>query len=89
MPLLEVSAHHYALDNLTAARHTHALRRLNETVLYLDARQSGLGGASCGPGTLPQYLIQPEETRFAVRLKPVAFEMGPLDALSKERLKGV
>ncbi|MBM3190261.1 MAG: DUF4981 domain-containing protein, partial [Chloroflexi bacterium] len=67
MPPLEVSAHHYSLDNLTAARHTHELRRLNETVLYLDARQSGLGGASCGPGTLPQYLIQPEETRFTVR----------------------
>ena len=26
--------------------------------------------ASCGPGTLPQYLVQPDVYTFAVRLRP-------------------
>ena len=83
-PLLEVSAHHYTTEDLTVAQHTHELRRRPEITLNLDARQSGLGGASCGPGTLPQYLIQPEETCFGVWLRPVAFEMGALPALAKQ-----
>ena len=41
-------------------------------ILHLDIRQCGLGGASCGPGTLPQYLVQPGTYEFAVRLRPFA-----------------
>ncbi|MCJ7736294.1 MAG: DUF4981 domain-containing protein, partial [Anaerolineae bacterium] len=68
--LLEVSAHHYSTKDLADADHTYELERRPEITLNLDHRQSGLGGASCGPGTLPQYLIQPEPVRFAVRLRP-------------------
>jgi beta-galactosidase/beta-glucuronidase len=74
MPLLNVSAHHYALENLTRARHTYELAPRNETFLYLDHAQAGLGSQSCGPGPLPQYLIEPRETTFAVRLQPVPGE---------------
>jgi beta-galactosidase/beta-glucuronidase len=80
---LEVSAHHYTAEDFTAARHTHELKRREEIILNLDARQSGLGGASCGPGRLPQYLVLPEETRFVIRLVPLLPDgPGPV-ALSK------
>ena len=72
MPVLEVSAHYYTTEDLTEAKHTYELVRRQEITLNLDYRQSGLGGASCGPGTLPQYLIQPEETRFSLRLRPLS-----------------
>jgi len=82
MPLLEVSAHHYTTQDLAQARHWHELPRRREITLNLDHRQMGLGNASCGPGTLPQYLIQPEEMRFSVRLRPLRPGDAPM-ALSK------
>jgi len=68
--LLEVSVHHYAPEDLTAARHPYQLVRRPEVVLHLDYGQSGLGSASCGPGRLEKYRLQPEEFRYSVRLRP-------------------
>jgi beta-galactosidase/beta-glucuronidase len=72
MPLLNVSAHHYAPEDFTRATHRHLLKRRNETILHLDYRTGGLGSNSCGPLPLPQYLVQPEPMIFSVRLRPVA-----------------
>ncbi len=30
-----------------------------ETIVHLDAAHRGLGTASCGPDTLPEYLVGP------------------------------
>jgi beta-galactosidase len=87
MPLLELSAHHYTAQDLTLARHTYALKRRDDITLNLDYRQSGLGGESCGPRTLPEYLIQPAETRFSVRLRPFAAGEQSAMALSKQELE--
>ncbi len=73
-PLIDVSVHHYTPEDLTAARHTTDLVPRPETVLHLDCAQGGLGSQSCGPGPLPQYLLQPAETRFRVRLTPFSEE---------------
>jgi beta-galactosidase len=70
MPHLEVSASHFTAGDLYKALHTNELVRRPETVLNLDLKQCGLGGASCGPGTLPQYLVLPGEYTFSVRLRP-------------------
>jgi beta-galactosidase len=69
--LLEVSAHHFTPEDLTVARHPHELVRREEIILHLDYGQSGLGSASCGPGRLEKYCLQPEEVRYRVRLQPV------------------
>ena len=53
----------------TAARRPLS-RRLPETILNIDLLQSGLGGESCGPATLPQYLVPAVERTFRVRLRP-------------------
>ena len=68
--LLEVSAHHFTPEDLTAANHPHELVRRPEVVLHLDYGQSGLGSASCGPGRLEKYRLKPEEIRYTVRLRP-------------------
>jgi beta-galactosidase/beta-glucuronidase len=70
-PLLIVTAHHYSPENLSAARHTFDLTRENRTYLYLDYRHCGLGSASCGPGPLAKYLIEPKPMRFRLRLRPI------------------
>ncbi|MBC7238793.1 MAG: beta-galactosidase subunit alpha, partial [Chloroflexi bacterium] len=82
MPLLNVTAHHYTTEALTAARHWHELERSEEITLNLDAAQSGLGTASCGPATLPQYLLPAAERTFSVRLRPLGPGEAP-EVLSK------
>ncbi|MEM1543809.1 MAG: glycoside hydrolase family 2 TIM barrel-domain containing protein [Candidatus Bathyarchaeia archaeon] len=86
MPLIEFSAHHYTAEDFERAKHTHELRRREDITLNLDYMQSGLGGGSCGPDTLPQYLVKPETVRFMVRLRPIGPGESPMD-LSKQRIK--
>lgn len=85
-PLLNVSVHHYTAQDLTAAQHTYDLTPRPETILHLDYAQSGLGSQSCGPGPQPQYLLQPSEVRFAVRLTPFSAEAVSPGTLSRRGL---
>ena len=86
---LEVSVSHFTAADLHQAQHTNALVRRNEVAVNLDYMQSGLGGASCGPGTLPHYLLQPGDFTFSVRLRPfVTGEVDPVH-LSREQLETV
>ncbi len=89
MPLLDVNAQHYTPEDLTLAQHTYELRPRKEVVLNLDYRQTGLGNNSCGPGTLPQYRLWPEEVRWSVRLRPFSGGLAEALSLSKERLEQV
>ncbi len=82
---LEVSASHLTAQDLYRAFHTCDLTRRDDITLNLDLRQCGLGGASCGPGTLPQYLILPGTFCFGVRLCPVMADQDPV-RLGRERL---
>jgi beta-galactosidase/beta-glucuronidase len=84
MPLLEVSAHFFTTDDLTKAKHTFELKRREDIILNLDYKQSGLGGASCGPDTLPKYLIKPEPFHFSVRIRPLSAKDSSAVMLSKE-----
>lgn len=67
---LEASVSHYTAHDLYQAHHTNELIRRDEVILNLDYRQCGLGGASCGPGVLPPYLLPPGRYQFTVRLQP-------------------
>ncbi len=85
-PLLEVSAHHYTTENLTAAEHTNELEWQPEVTLNLDYGQSGLGGASCGPGTRREYLLPLAPTGFVVRLRPLGAGDAP-EVLARQVLQ--
>jgi hypothetical protein len=67
----DVSVLHYTAEDLTTARHTFDLVRRPETILNLDYAQCGLGSQSCGPGPLPEYLLQPSEFEFTITLRPL------------------
>ncbi len=85
MPLIEFSAHHYTVEDLEKAKHTFELKRREDIILNLDYMQSGLGGGSCGPDTLPQYLVKSEPVKFKIRLRPVSPDE-PLIELSRQRI---
>jgi beta-galactosidase len=71
-PLMEASASHFSADDLYRAMHTNELTRRLEVILNLDAAQCGLGGNSCGPATLEQYLVQPGEFKMRLLFRPFA-----------------
>jgi hypothetical protein len=74
LPLLNVSVHHFTAQDLTKAQHTYELKRREEITFNLDYAQEGLGNGSCGPGVLPQYLLQPQPYRYQLRLRPAPEE---------------
>ena len=85
MPLMEFSVHHYTIEDFEKAKHTYELKRRDDVMLNIDYKQSGLGGGSCGPDTLPQYLVKPEHIHFAVRLRPIS-PGESVDELSKQTI---
>ncbi len=66
---LEFTVSPYTEDQLTAATHTANLPENEAYYLSLDWRQAGLGGASCGPGTLPQYKVSPSTVSFGIQIQ--------------------
>ncbi|HTY86538.1 MAG TPA: glycoside hydrolase family 2 TIM barrel-domain containing protein [Candidatus Acidoferrum sp.] len=58
---IAMSAIHFTAADLAAARHNYELRPRPEVVLSLDAKQSGLGNSSCGPGVLERYAVLPAQ----------------------------
>ncbi len=63
---LFVQALHYGWEDLAYSRHVNGQRRMRsplvpreEIYLNLDVRQTGLGGASCGPSTMGKYRFNP------------------------------
>ena len=62
-----MQALHYGWEDLEFARHVNGQRRYRaplvpreEIVLNIDVRQTGLGGASCGPWPMDKYRFDPK-----------------------------
>jgi beta-galactosidase len=53
----QVSVLHVTAADLDAATHDVEVRQRPETFVTIDAVHRGVGTASCGPDTLPQYLV--------------------------------
>jgi len=69
--LMEFSAHRCTPHDLAAAKHPHEIKWRGEVFAHLDYKQRGLGGASCGPDTLPHYDFWPEPFYFEIVLRPL------------------
>ncbi|MFN8022601.1 MAG: glycoside hydrolase family 2 TIM barrel-domain containing protein [Acidimicrobiales bacterium] len=65
---LHVSATHLTVHDLYEARTETELRPRPELVVHVDVAHRGVGTASCGPDTLPQYRLTPGVYEFAYRL---------------------
>jgi beta-galactosidase len=67
----QVSASRFRAEDLAAATHHGELVPRPAAVVHLDAAHRGLGTASCGPDTLPEYLVGPGTYRWAWLLEHV------------------
>jgi beta-galactosidase len=65
----QVSATHYRAIDLATATHDVELVARPETIVHLDTAHRGLGTASCGPDTLPRYLVGPALYRWSWTLR--------------------
>jgi beta-galactosidase len=54
---MQVSANPFRAEQLADATHDVELEPTGNTIVHIDAAHRGLGTASCGPDTLPQYLV--------------------------------
>ncbi len=70
-PTIGFTASHFTPADLYAARHTSDLEPRAEVILSLDHAQRGLGTASCGPDTRPQYQLNERVYRFSYVLRLV------------------
>jgi beta-galactosidase len=61
----QVSVSHLRAADLAAATHDVDVVPVAETIVHVDAAHRGLGTASCGPDTLPQYRLRPGTYRWA------------------------
>lgn len=76
--LLEASAHFYAVEDFAKARHPYELKERDYITFNVDYRQTGLGGGSCGPMTLPKYQVKPERVSFTICIHPLTQEDNPI-----------
>ena len=65
----QVSVTRFRAEDLAAAAHHGELVPRPGVVVHLDAAHRGLGTASCGPDTLPPYLVGPGTYRWAWSLR--------------------
>ncbi len=69
-PAFDFTASHYTQEELTQKKHSYELQPVQETVLCIDYRQSGIGSASCGPRLPEKYQLLEEQFTFTVELLP-------------------
>ncbi|NUR84791.1 MAG: DUF4981 domain-containing protein [Nonomuraea sp.] len=68
--LFGLTARRWTTAQLHAARHRPDLVPGERVHLHLDLAQQGIGTASCGPGTLPQYELRAQEATLSLRFEP-------------------
>jgi beta-galactosidase len=81
-PHFELTARPWTTEALAAARHPTDLVADDEWLwVNADLAQQGLGSASCGPGVLPAYRLEPAVAVFGLRLRalgtPEGFSVAP------------
>ena len=62
---------HFTARQLTATAHDYELKPLDETVVHIDYRHSGIGSNSCGPELDKKWRLDDRDFRFSFRLLPV------------------
>ncbi|WP_430972792.1 glycoside hydrolase family 2 TIM barrel-domain containing protein [Sunxiuqinia rutila] len=68
--LFQFSVRPYADEVIEKAKHINELYRTGKVTIHLDAEQTGVGTATCGPGVLPQYEVEVKDYSFKFTVQP-------------------
>ena len=80
---MSFTALHYTQNELASKKHPCDLMANDNVVLSIDQAQLGLGGDSCGPPPLNQYMLPPEPTVFSYSLRPYNSKKGRLADMAR------
>jgi beta-galactosidase len=69
-PTLETTALHFSENDLDKKSFTQIVKR-NEVFFSVDYQQDGLGGASCGPGVRPDYILPLKNLSYMYKISLV------------------
>jgi len=83
---MEFTALNYTEKQLDEAEHLNDLHESDKVYLSLDYQQRGLGNASCGPGVLSQYILEPKAVNFAFSIRPLQ-KINDVDKVAKGKIK--
>jgi beta-galactosidase len=67
-PTFDLTVRPWTSEQLDQAEHPTDLAAGDRLWVNLDLAQQGIGSASCGPGVLPAYRLDPAPATYAVRL---------------------
>jgi beta-galactosidase len=70
-PTFDLTVRRWTSEALDAARHPTDLVACDRIWVNLDHAQNGLGSASCGPGVLPPYRLEPSAVTFSLAFQSV------------------
>ena len=62
---------HFTAEQLTETGHDYELVPMEDTVVYLDYRHTGIGSNSCGPKLEPQWRFEEKHFAYSIRILPV------------------
>lgn len=60
----QMSVYPYCDTNIEKSRHINELKKTDLMTVHIDAEQTGVGTATCGPGVLKKYLVPLEPIQF-------------------------
>jgi len=66
-----LNASHYTSQDLDKAKHSHELVKRDETIVYIDYKNNGIGSNSCGPALRKMYRFDEKEFTFDVAFAPI------------------
>jgi beta-galactosidase len=69
--VVNFTARRWRTQDLDDARHASELVPLDRIWLNLDLAQQGIGSASCGPETLPEYALHPSAAVLSLTLRAI------------------
>ncbi len=64
------NASHYSSHDLEQAKHSFELNKLEETIINIDYKASGVGSNSCGPRLRKEYRMDDRKFKFEFTIKP-------------------
>ncbi len=90
IPLFDVTAWPYTLDDLEKARHTYELPTRDTYTISVDYLQMGLGGDNCwGALPYPAYRLPAQPYQHAFRLSFYTPELGEMAQATRRMLSGM
>jgi len=82
-PAFGLNVGHHTVANIEAAAHAHELSPIDDVVIHIDGRHSGLGNASCGPGVLDKYQVPASPTSWRFAISPFTAADHPIRVASR------